>query len=242
MSFLRFAGNKLYEHAFPIYRPLYSVYKNYADRAERNLLRRVLFPGAVVVDAGANIGIYSLFLADCVGPTGVVHSFEPAPENFGRLRAATRELPNIRANSAAVGERTQKSQLYVSEDLNVDHRAYAPATESRPAIEIEMVALNDYFKPGATVDLIKLDLQGYELHALRGAERVVSDNSSIKVLWEFWPHGLQSAGVGWLDLLQLIRGFGMNVFELENNSLVPLQEREIQIEPNWYINLFATRS
>ena len=76
MSLLRSVGNKLYQHAFPIYRPLYSAYKNYADRAERNLLRRVLFPGAVVVDAGANIGIYSSFLAGCVGPTGQVHSFD----------------------------------------------------------------------------------------------------------------------------------------------------------------------
>jgi FkbM family methyltransferase len=241
MSLLRSAGNKLYQHAFPIYRPLYSAYKSYADRAERNLLRRILFPGAVVVDAGANIGIYSVFLARCVGPTGVVHSFEPAPENFTRLRAATRALVNVRANSAAVGERSGKSQLYVSEHLNVDHRAYAPATESRSAIEIEMVALDDYFKPGATVDLIKLDLQGYELHALRGAKRVLSENPAIKLLLELWPHGLESAGVGWHDLVQLVRGFGMNVLQLKNENLVPLNETMIRMESDWYINLFASR-
>jgi FkbM family methyltransferase len=147
MSLLRSAGNKLYQHAFPIYRPLYSAYKNYADRAERNLLRQVIFPGAVVVDAGANIGIYSSFLSRSVGPTGEVHSFEPAPENFKRLCAAMRHSPNVRANAAAVGERDGKSQLYVSENLNVDHRAYAPATESRLAIDIEMITLDDYLSP-----------------------------------------------------------------------------------------------
>ena len=57
------------------------------------------------------------------------------------------------------------------------------------------------FQPGATVDLIKLDLQGYELHALRGAKRVLSENPAIKLLLEFWPHGLESAGVGWRDLV-----------------------------------------
>ena len=241
MSLLRSAGNKLYQHAFPIYRPLYSAYKKYADRAERNLLRRVLFPGAVVVDAGANIGIYSLSLARCVGPTGQVHSFEPAPENFKRLHAATRCLANVRANAAAVGERSGKSQLYVSENLNVDHRAYASATESRLAIDIEMIALDDYFKPGATVDLIKLDLQGYELHALRGARRVLTENSEIKLVLEFWPHGLESAGVHWRELVQLLRGFGMQVLQLKNDNLIGLNESEIGVSPDWYINLFAVR-
>ena len=78
-SVLRRAANKVYERAFPIYRPLYAAYKTYADRAERELLRKILFQGAVVVDVGANIGIYSQFLSRCVGPTGLVHSFEPSP-------------------------------------------------------------------------------------------------------------------------------------------------------------------
>jgi hypothetical protein len=54
-------GNELYTSVFPIYRPLYSAFKAYADRAERSLLTRHVSAGCVVVDAGANIGIYSQF-------------------------------------------------------------------------------------------------------------------------------------------------------------------------------------
>src|SRR6266545_5966324 len=111
VSLLRRVGNKVYEHAFPIYRPLYAAYKAYADRAERELLKKVLFPGAVVVDAGANIGIYSRFLSRCVGPSGAVHAFEPSPENFQRLRAATRQFPNVKPIQAAVGERSGETKL-----------------------------------------------------------------------------------------------------------------------------------
>ena len=48
-SLLRAAGNKVYEHAFPIYRPLYGAYKAYGDRSERQLLKKILFPDAIVV-------------------------------------------------------------------------------------------------------------------------------------------------------------------------------------------------
>jgi hypothetical protein len=82
VSFGRSIGNTVYRHAFPVYRVCYRAFKAYADRAERQLLKSVLFAGAVVVDAGANIGVYSQFLSRCVGPAGVVHSFEPFARKF----------------------------------------------------------------------------------------------------------------------------------------------------------------
>src|SRR3954453_6161979 len=186
----RTVTNKLYQHAFPIYRPLYAIYKSYADRLERRLLKQILFPGAVAVDAGANIGIYSQFLSRYVGPTGLVHSFEPSPDNFRRLSTATRDLSNVRLTQAAVGERSGECMLYLSDKLNVDHRAYKAGGEVRHAVPTEMVALDDYFKLAQRVDLIKMDIQGYELHALRGAQRVLQENPDIKLLLEFWPAGL----------------------------------------------------
>ena len=55
---LRF-GNELYKFAFPVYRPIYKAFKIVSDQAERELLARYAKPGSVVVDGGANIGIYS---------------------------------------------------------------------------------------------------------------------------------------------------------------------------------------
>jgi len=52
-------GNELYKFAFPIYRPIYRAFKIVSDRAERELLTRYAKAGSVVVDGGANIGIYS---------------------------------------------------------------------------------------------------------------------------------------------------------------------------------------
>jgi FkbM family methyltransferase len=241
-SVLRGVGNKIYQHAFPIYRPLYAAYKAYADRAERQLLKKILFRGAVTVDVGANIGIYSEFLSRCVGPTGLVHSFEPSPENFRLLSTATRHLSNVRLTQAAVGERSGKCKLYISDKLNVDHRAYKADGDSRRAIPAEMVALDDYFEPGQRVDLIKMDIQGYELHALRGAQRVLQENPDINLLLEFWPAGLAQAGVSWEGLVGTLESLNMDLTLVRTGGLVPFDASKVRTDVSWYVNLFAHRA
>ena len=234
-------GNELYKVAFPIYRPLYSVFKSYADRTERRLLARHLSPGSIVVDAGANIGVYSQFLARCVGPGGVVHSFEPSPENFGRLHAALSQLPNMRLNQLAVSDKTGDSLLYVSEKLNVDHRAYPIEGETRRTVCIRSTRLDDYFNAGERVDFIKMDVQGYELHVLRGAKRLLQENPEIKLLLEFWPYGLKQAGTPWEELLEMLRHFGMDLVLVNKETLTPLDAADVRIDISWYVNLFASR-
>jgi FkbM family methyltransferase len=240
-SVLRHAANKVYQHAFHIYRPLYAAYKTYADRAERALLRKILFQGAFVVDVGANIGIYSEFLSRCVGPTGMVHSFEPSPDNFRRLSAATRGVSNVRLTQAVVGERSGECKLYISDKLNVDHRAYKSDEDSRRVVPSDMIALDDYFKTGQRVDLIKMDIQGYELHALRGAQRVLQENAGINLLLEFWPAGLEQAGVSWERLVELLQRLNMNLTLVRTGGLVPFDARSVRDDISWYVNLFAHR-
>jgi FkbM family methyltransferase len=240
-SALRRGGNELYERAFPIYRPLYSAYKRYADRAERRLIRAIVFPGAVAVDVGANIGIYSRFLSRCVGRTGVVHAFEPSPENFHRLQSVTHGLANVRLLPAAVGERSGRSQLYLSDNLNVDHRAYAPDGDARNTISMDVIALDDYFSPGDRVDLIKVDVQGYELHALRSASRVLHDNPAIKLILELWPYGLRQAGMDWPDLIVALEEKGMLIRTVSPKGLTPFRRELVRENIDWYTNLFASR-
>jgi FkbM family methyltransferase len=192
------------------------------------------------VDAGANIGIYSEFLARCVGPTGFVNSFEPSLENFERLQCATHKLSNVRVCQAGVGERSGRSTLYLSDKLNVDHRAYMTEGDARCGVPIDIVALDDYFKPGQRVDLIKMDIQGYELHALRGANRVLADNSTAKLLLELWPYGLKKAGASWLELIETLQEKNMAIYRVTKRGLVPFQSDSVSESPEWYVNLFAS--
>lgn len=237
---LREIGNRVYDRAFPIYVLCYRAFKACADRAERKLLRRTLSPGDVAVDVGANIGIYTQLLSRWVGPTGLVHSFEPSPKNFGRLQSATRKLANVRLSQSAVGESSRRTTLYVSDKLNVDHRAYLPEGDSRHTVPIEMIALDDYFKPGERVDLIKMDIQGYELQALRGANRVLADNPGIKLLFEFWPYGLKQAGGSSAELIAVLKENGKLIQQVSSEGLTGFDPGSANESEAWYINLFAS--
>jgi FkbM family methyltransferase len=235
-------ANKLFKFAFPIYRPLYCAWKTHTDRVERRLLAGYLCDGSVVVDAGANIGIYSQFLSKCVGPNGVVHSFEPSSENFRRLCDTVANVRNVRLNQSAVADKTGELILYVSDRLNVDHRTYPTEGESRKTVSVHSTTLDDYFKPGERVDLIKMDIQGYELHALRGAQRVICENRTIKLLLEFWPYGLKRAGQSWNELIRLLESHGMAIQLVAKDGLKPLRAASIRDTAEWYVNLFAERT
>jgi FkbM family methyltransferase len=172
----------------------------------------------------------------------MVHSFEPDLENFARLRATVAGLPNVRVNRLALSDKTGDSLLYLSQHLNVDHRAYPTEGKTRRSVSIRSITLDDYFKPGERVDLIKMDIQGYELHALRGADRVLEDNPDIKLLVEFWPYGLEQAGVNWVDLIAALEQKRMIVQEVADGGLIPFGSGARRESPDWYVNLFASRT
>lgn len=202
-------GNDLFRHCYPLYRFLYVGYKAVSDRQERGQLQKVVRSGMTVVDAGAGIGIYTLLFARLVGSQGRVYAFEPSPVNFGHLEDHVVGYENVTPIQAAVGDRMGRIGLFLSDELNVDHRTYDNG-EGRRRIEVPVIRLDDYFSSGTRIDFIKIDVQGYELSVLKGAERIIHENRDIRLLMEFWPHGLAQAGVEPRALLNYLTSQGLS--------------------------------
>ena len=97
-------ANRIYDHAPTVHRATYDLYKRWSDRAERRLLSQLITPGMTVLDIGANIGIYTEFLAKLVGPSGHVVAFEPEQRNVERLRDAARKYKQVEVVHAAVSD------------------------------------------------------------------------------------------------------------------------------------------
>jgi FkbM family methyltransferase len=216
-------ANVLFTRGYPLYRPLYSRWKAFADRHERRLLKTILKPGMTAVDVGANIGVYTRFLAREIGSTGRVHAFEPAQQNFSHLEDAVRGLRNVTANHAAVGECSETTTLYLSDQLNVDHRTY-DSGDGRAGVSVEQVALDDYFPGASRVDFMKVDVQGFELQVLRGARRLMTENAGLTILMEFWPYGLAQASTRPRDLIDFARGLGFSAHPICGTSSPSIEQ------------------
>lgn len=162
------------------------------DKHEIAFLRNNIKAGDVVLDIGANIGFYTNIIANCVGETGMVHSFEPDTSNFNYLRNNTREHKNVKLNNQAVGSVSGKIKIYTSNELNVDHRTY-PVENFKSVYEIDAVAIDDYLSNNERVNFIKMDIQGFEIEALMGMKKLIQ-RCKPKILLEFWPHGIEASG------------------------------------------------
>jgi FkbM family methyltransferase len=239
-------GNFLYNHAFSVYKRVYAVFKKRQDAFEIELLKKQIKPGDVVLDIGANIGFYASILSELAGQKGEVHCFEPDPKNFARLKEACGGMKNIFLNNKAVGSETGILTFYTSDELNVDHRTYKPESyESK--FEVPAVSMDDYLA-GKKVDFIKMDIQGFEIAAIKGMNATLKNNSPVKLLTEFWPYGLKQAGCSATEFYQMLLHLDFKCYLLEKNSLSPLsREKAAELEKlendkRFYFNIFATRS
>lgn len=231
-------GNKLFKCCFSAYRILYKPYKAFSDRHERALLKEIIKPGMVVVDVGANIGIYTAFLAKIVGEKGKVYAFEPSPQNFKFLEKYSNQ-GNVTLVQAAVGDTTGQIVLYISNKLNVDHRTYETG-EERKKIDVPSYRLDDYLE-NQKVDFIKMDIQGFEYKALMGMENILQNNRSIKIIMEFWPYGLIKAGSNPEEVLNFLHQLGFQTELIEGNKRKKCPPIPQRTDFAYYRSLFVFR-
>lgn len=235
-------GNFLYKVCFPLYKVTYASFKNKQDAFEIELLKKHIKPGDTVLDIGANIGFYATILADLVGDKGTIHCFEPDPTNFGHLKDAVERYKNIHINNKAVGPKTEKLKIYTSKELNVDHRTYKPEHYDKE-IEIDAVSIDDYMK-GGKVDFIKMDIQGFEMEALKGMKDTLKNNPDVKIISEFWPYGLKKAGSSLRDYFVALKESGFEIQILKENKLEDLSlEKVLEMEnlpEEKYFNILVT--
>lgn len=161
---------------------------------ESAVFAAVLEPGMHVLDLGAHVGYYSLLAAQKVGPEGRVVAFEPDPANFSLLCAnleragasAARPVP------AAVGHTTELRVFSTSADNTGDH-SFDLAAADRRHLPVPCLAIDDLLDDWPGVNLVKIDIQGADHHAIAGMLRLLRRGRPV-VLVEFWPQGIRALG------------------------------------------------
>jgi FkbM family methyltransferase len=150
------------------------------EPVESYLFTRLLRPGMTVIDAGANIGQYTLLAATAVGPAGSVHSFEPVPATFAHLQAhvSANRLTNVKLNPMALWNEDSTVTLSLPPETvyNAGSWTIGSAESQTAAIAAEAIRLDTYAarRGFSRVDVIKMDIQGAEPFALAGAHDLLT--------------------------------------------------------------------
>jgi FkbM family methyltransferase len=159
-----------------ILRPVLGLFRrltrhDYED-AFRSALLTGIQPGQVVWDVGANVGLYSELFAQLAGPAGRVVAFEPSPRSYKILCDKFFGNPNVTVENVALTDWEGVAPFYQSDYSPTDglsNRAGDAAI--RTDVQVRRGdAYIDRFSP----EVIKMDIEGYEVEALQGMPRILS--------------------------------------------------------------------
>lgn len=145
------------------------------DYHEMNFMRRYLRFGDSFVDVGANIGVYSLLAASLIGSSGHIQAFEPGQKARSRLHEniLLNKLNNLQVHECALGE----AEGYVNflTDMDTTNRMLTKTENGKPSTLVPLVRMDDVlFNQFA---LGKIDIEGSELLAFKGAKRLLIEAS-----------------------------------------------------------------
>ena len=173
---------------------------------ETEVLRRLLVRDSLFLDAGANLGWYSVIAASWGAR---VIAVEPFSANLRLLRSnldRNQVGSNVTVVAAALGASTGSVHLELSADNQGDHRMSASPIGKLE--RVDRTTVDDLCRemvPG----VVKLDTQGSEVHILRGGTRTFDPQvaGSTSFITEYWPYGLAYCGSSAEELIGLLAAY-----------------------------------
>lgn len=197
------------------------------------ICRKIVRNGDNVLDIGANIGIVSVHLSTLVGSSGQVHSFEPNPAMIERLSLARQRngLHNIMVHPIALGARQDRLSLSVpTGNSGEGSLLFHKNRPSVRTVEVEVASLDEIVQREniGNIRFIKIDVEGFEVEVLRGAERVLEGHEPHAILFEanvslnstFWE----------VPAVRILKEFGYS-FLMIPRCMLRMRLISIQAEP-----------
>lgn len=210
----------------------FSVY----DLALTETLWRLVSPGCKAADIGANIGYFSLVLAHRAGPYGAIHCFEPHPMLQKKWQMHLRKWNQCTLYPMALSSQDGEMDLYIPQNFDKNEGiASLEKQDNAKVIKVPVQTL-DRVLAGKKIDLIKIDVEGHELEALKGAAKTLA--TVEYVVFEDFQRSKSS-------VIDYLRKLGFKVFRLHKGfSQVRLLEVEKSDDlPLWEPpNYIATRN
>ncbi len=173
------------------------------------VLHEQLQPGGVFVDVGANIGYFSLLAATLVGESGRVIAFEPLPRLVGQIRrsAVHNHYQWLKVVPKALGDVAGSMELVLSAH-NIGGSSLVTPNRIGERVTVEVSTLDFELADLERIDVIKIDVEGFEYEMLQGAQQTLERCRPTLVL-EFSPHFYKERSTTMeTEILTLLRQLG----------------------------------
>lgn len=205
-----------------------------------SFFEKLIKPNMIIVDIGAHIGYFTRLFSRLTGRKGFVYALEADPENFSLLKKNTKHLKNVALLPIAVSNKTASINFYRSEKTGchstIQDLSQHKETITVPSSDLDSLLLNK--DRTQKVDIIKMDIEGGELNALKGMQKILRANPNISLVIEFNPGCLKQAAVAPREFITYLSSLGFYTYAIHQNALIPITTREP--EPEKYLLSGAT--
>ena len=210
------------------------------ELSEQAFFAKYLRGDMILVDIGANMGLYTVVSMHHLNADGRIVAFEPFPltyeilqKNVAANQTDGRACPRVDAFNVAATPESAKLDLRLNPENRADNRTYRGTyqgkvedwdslpVEGRPADEVlAELGIQE-------VNFVKIDIQGYEQNAISGFRKTLARSQNVILLSEFWPKGLQESGGSATEYLQMLADLGFRLYTLNekpHGTVTPLED------------------
>jgi FkbM family methyltransferase len=192
------------------------------ERDVVRLLKKIVKPGMTIIDVGANIGYIAAIAAKLTGSQGQVFAFEPNPNCYALLAKNLRPFSHAHAYRSAIGERSEVLPFYLSGDAAEDGWGSLQRQPGavRPIIDVSVDSIDSFASNAGLqrIEVIKLDIEGNEMRALRGARSVI-ERDHPAIISELNPACLARDGHTPNDVTLFLAELGYSIHRLDRDNI-----------------------
>ena len=199
----------------------FSIFTSFPYRMLKEIFKRTVKKGHIVVDVGAFIGGYTYMFSELVGSKGKVYAFEPVPYLFNILgfHCDLFNLKNVLTENKAVSDHEGYLKLILSEG-NVQDNRLAYTENTNKYVLINTTSLDKYFeKQSVLPDIVKIDAQCADYKVIKGMINLIKKKNLV-IFCEFEPKAIRRCGDDPLEFLKFISNLGFKIFEIDKKIIV----------------------
>jgi FkbM family methyltransferase len=222
---------------------MWLAYNHVMDWNEFAFMTSFLRAADIALDVGANIGVYALWLSNCIDRSGRIIAFEPDPENFRRLNEQLKLncLDWIKTERLALAATDGVVRFSQGEDME-NHLVLDPVIKRHRTsdIEVRCLSMATYCSEQnlERIHFLKIDVEGAELFVLQGASELLR-NKIIDVIQFEVNEQVKNFGCHRNDVWDFLNAFGYSVFRYESDTSALRNVAPGDIEHGSHRNLLA---